>query len=103
MQRSGVADFQVVVSAFRSALQSSIMTSEGPICGPSPKKALSGKMDAKLLKPSVIVSSCSSEVTITPSGTAPPGVTVDNRNIEVFCLSKEEGASINTSLDCCMY
>ena len=74
MQRSGAADFQVVVSAFRSALQSSIITSEGPICRPSLKEVLCGKMDGKLLKP-VIVSS-SSEVTITPNGTA-PGVTVD--------------------------
>ena len=94
----------MVVSAFRSALQSSIMTSEGPICGPSPKKALSGKIDARLLKPSVNVSSRSSEVTMTPSGTAPPGVTVDSKNIEVFCLSKEDVASTNTtSLDCCTY
>ena len=100
MQRSGVDDFQMVVSAFRSAVLSSIMTSEGPICGPSPKKAFLGKREIRLLKPSIIVASCSSEVTITPNGIAPPGVTVESINTEVFCRSKEDVASINTFLDC---
>ena len=51
--------------------------------------------------PCAIAVSFSSEVRIAPSGTAPAGVVVDNRNSDVLYLSSDDVASQNTmSTDC---
>ena len=81
MHNNVVVEFQTEVIAFRSAELSSIITSDGPNCGPSPKKALLGKIKLRYFKPVVMVSSRSSDATITPNGTGPAGITVDSKKM----------------------
>ena len=80
------------MSAFRSALLSSIITNDGPSCGPSPKKALSGKIDTRHLIPLVIVLLAHQKIESHPTVLPLLASLLIAKKMEVFCLSNEEVA-----------